>query len=82
MRNKKQKYMSLQTKMNEIKMFCVNQEKKSFEEDDALMLCVDDKDSIKYSEFDRNFIHIFILKNGEVLEERWRGGQCFAEHQT
>ena len=40
-----QKYLSLHKK-NEIKMFRVNQEKQSFEEDVAVRFCADDEDEM------------------------------------
>ena len=64
------KYLSLQTKKNEIKMFEIDAEHKSFKQDEELRLCLDAQDEINFSEFDRTFENIFILKNHETLESR------------
>ena len=66
----KQKYLSLQTKKNEIKMFEVNQEELTFKENAALRICMTANDEIDFTEFDRAFENIFILKNQEIFEKR------------
>ena len=65
----KQKYLSMQTKCS-VQMFKINEENNVFEEDAALRLSVGDGDRINYSEFDRYFKNIFILKNYTILESR------------
>ena len=67
---REQKYLSLQTKTNEVKMFTVDAESKAFKENEALRLCLGEEDRINFTEFDTTFENIFILKNGQMLEKR------------
>ena len=53
-----------------MKMFRFDESNKSFAEDESLRLQVAESDEINSSEFDRNFEHIFIVKNLEVIEKR------------
>ena len=62
--------MCLQTKKSIIKRFKVDNQDKSFEEDNAFKLVLEEEDGIGAVEFDLNFKSIFILKNDEVLEKR------------
>ena len=65
-----EKYLSLQIKANEIKMFVVDKENKSFLEETSLTLTLGAEEHIAYPEFDSDFKHIFILPNKQVLEKR------------
>ena len=62
------KYLSLQTERTLIKMFLLDEAKRTFREEEAFRIRADG--SINYSEFDRNFENILILKNYQVLELR------------
>merc|ERR1711971_951686 len=66
----KQKYLSLQTKVNVLKMFKLDPENKSFAEDESLRMCLDDEDEINYSQFDAAHENVFILKNLAMVEKR------------
>ena len=65
-----QQYLSLQTEQNTIEMFIVNRESNTFKSDETLQIDLGKADKIWYSEFDRSFENIFILKNGNVFEKR------------
>ena len=67
---REQKYLSLQTKQNVINMFVVDAEKKAFNEDESLQLCLANQDRITFTEFDTTYENIFILKNQIILEKR------------
>ena len=58
-----QKYLSLQTDKNTVKMFKFDGGSKSFEEDGSLLIRLNSGDEINATEFDSNFEHVFILKN-------------------
>ena len=64
------KYLSLQTTSNMFKMFRFSAKNKSFEEEEALRLCLGEGYMINFTEFDERFEHIFIVKNSKVLEKR------------
>ena len=68
--HKEQKYLSLQTAGNTLKMFKFGAANTSFDEEDAFTLCLNEDDTIQYSDFDENFENIFIVKNSKVLETR------------
>ena len=65
-----QKYLSLQTDNKTVKMFQIDEETKTFNEDESLMMCASEDDEINATEFDHTFEHIFILKNAMVFEKR------------
>eukprot|EP01083_Nonionella_stella_P011622 32994_1 len=68
-----QKYLSIQTAKNIIKMYQIKQgtaHRFSFEEDEQFRVCLPKSDTINCCEFDRNFKNIIILKNGGILEKR------------
>ena len=51
-------------------MFKINESNTSFEEEEALQLCLGENNTINFSEFDQSFEHIFIVKNSTMLEKR------------
>ena len=65
-----QKYISLQTAKNVMKMYRFDETNKSLTEDESLRLQVAENEEINSSEFDQKFEHIFIVKNLEVIEKR------------
>ena len=65
-----QKYLSLQTRRNMIEMYQVDAYRQFSKADESLCLSVAANEKIAYVEFDRDFEHIFILKNLKVLEKR------------
>ena len=65
-----QKYLALQVSKNQMQMFKVDQETKAFEEDETLKVELGDWDNINFSEFDRKFEHLFLVKNDSILEKR------------
>ena len=68
----KQKYLSMKTAKNTIKMFKVQKENDShsFKEDTKLSMTLEETDNIMFCEFDRKFEHIILLRNGNILEKR------------
>eukprot|EP01084_Bolivina_argentea_P027836 51716_1 len=67
-----QKYVTIQTSLNTIKMFKILKVNNTFEfkENEALRICYDKKDVITFCEFDKNFENIFIVLNGNIFEQR------------
>ena len=65
-----QRFLSLQTDANTIKMFQIDEETKTFTADESLMMCAGMGDEINAIEFDSTFEHIFILKNKMTFEKR------------
>ena len=63
-------YLSLLTAKHVVKFYEVNPVYDSFEEDESLRITLSEDDEVGYCEFDGKQEHIFLVKNGKVLEKR------------
>ena len=70
LRNNGKMCLCFQTLSNEIRFFMFDDQDASFRACTAKTIALEQSESIQYSEFDRNFEHIFIVRNRNVLEKR------------
>merc|ERR1719242_282696 len=66
----KRHYLSVQSAKNVVKFFSVEENGKQFTENESLRITLPDSDSITYVEFDKKFENVFLVKNGDELEQR------------
>ena len=65
-----QRYISVQTKRNEIQMFKITSESTQFSKDESFHILLPRTDTINYIEFDHDFANILLMLNETALETR------------
>ena len=60
-------YLSVQSAQNVTKFYGVNVETKTFPEDKSLRITLPESDRVLFSEFDKDFENVYLVKNGTTL---------------
>jgi len=63
-------HLSIQSAKNVTKFFAVDIETKTFTENESLRIILSGSDSVYFSEFDKDFENVYLVKNGNTLEQR------------
>merc|ERR1711902_142825 len=69
-----QHHLSVQSSKNVIKFFGVSDDGTQFTENESLSITLSDSDEINYCEFDKKIENVYLVKNGNILEQRTVSG--------
>jgi len=74
LKKQNQHHLSVQSSRNEIKVFEVSDDGKQFTENKSLRITLADSDKINFCEFDKKVENVYLVKNGNILEQRTVSG--------